>query len=600
MGRLRTRTGRLHALILSLGVLLTPTPPAQAAGVYHTVESDGLRIVMDSEWVGQTAPGYIPIRFDITNSGAPRTIDIVERGGRYNFGTRTAPYYGSPQQGRLSILQRLTVARGSRVYFTIPLPVSASNENYVFEVREDGEVIHNLGSYSVQGGVLPDRAGAILVFTGGTATSQAAEGWARSVSSGTGGAPAVIGSSRGKAPSLDVILEPQRLPTNWLGYTSLRALAIGGAEWQQLNDAQRNAVRTWVACGGDLLLVDGDLAEWRRSTSPAGTIAGETPSVPYLLGRVHAFTAEQLTTAGFEATLMTLPAGRDGSWALPANRAVDWNGTFEHGLRMPIGDYGQIHARAYVVILFLFALLIGPANYLILTKRRQQALLVVTVPLIALAFIGLLAGYVIAGEGLSVHARAATITLLDQGRQQAATRAAVSMYAAGRSPRGGMQVGRETAVILAGGATLPSETDVDLNQTQQIHGLVRARTPANIETVSLRSARERLVVHRQGDRIDVVNGLGATIRNLTLNSGSARYRLASPLGNGERRVLEPTGVVGSPVGAAHPYAVRYTPMMQLPAESYVAVLDRSPFWQAGVDSVIEHDSVHVVMGLLEP
>ena len=594
MGRLRMRTARVHALILSLAVLLTPVSAAHAAGVYRTVESDGLRIVMDGDWVNQTAPGYIPIRFDITNAGDARTIEIVERGGRYDM--RGGPYVPS-RQGRQSIVQRLTLARGSRVYFTIALPVSASNENYVFEIRQDGEVLHNLGSYSVQSGVLPDRAGAVLVAAGGTAMGQAAEGWARSV---VGGAVPVIGTSRGTAPSLDLILEPQRLPTNWLGYTSLRALAIGGAEWQQLSDAQRSAVRTWVACGGDLLLVDGDLAEWQRSAAPAGMIAGETPSVPYLLGRVHAFTSQQLTTAGFEATLMALPAGRDGSWALPVNRALDWNGTFEHGLRMSIGEFGQIHARAYVVILFLFAMLIGPANYFILTKRRQQALLVVTVPVIALAFIALLAGYVVAGEGLSVHARAATITLLDQGRQQAATRAAVSMYAAGRSPRGGMQFGRETAVILAGGATLPPDTDMDLSETQQIHGLVRARTPANVETVSLRSARERLVVHRQGDRIEVVNGLGATIRDLTVHSGTARYRLASPLGNGERRALEPTAVVGSPVGAAHPYAARYTGMMQLPAESYVAVLDRSPFWQSGVDSLIEHDSVHVVMGLLEP
>ena len=97
-----------------------------------------------------------------------------------------------------------------------------------------------------------------------------------------------------------------------------------------------------------------------------------------------------------------------------------------------------------------------------------------------------------------------------------------------------------------------------------------------------------------------MNGLGATIRTLTLHSGSAQYRLASPLGNGERRALEETAVVTSPVGTAHPYATRYTPMMQLPAESYVAVLDRSPFWQAGLEAVTEHDSVHVVMGLLEP
>src|SRR5262245_57994543 len=134
MSRLRMRTARVQALILGLGVLLTPVSAAHAAGVYRTVESDGLRIVMDGEWVMQAAPGYIPIRFDITNFGAPRAIDIVARGGRYNYATRGAPYYSpAPQQGRLTVLQRVTLARGSRVYFTIPLPVSASNESYVFE-----------------------------------------------------------------------------------------------------------------------------------------------------------------------------------------------------------------------------------------------------------------------------------------------------------------------------------------------------------------------------------------------------------------------------------------------------------------------------------
>jgi hypothetical protein len=265
---------------------------------------------------------------------------------------------------------------------------------------------------------------------------------------------------------------------------------------------------------------------------------------------------------------------------------------------MPIGDYGQIHARAYLVMLFLFALLIGPANYLVLTRRRQQALLVVTVPAIAFAFIVLLAGYVVAGEGLGVHARAASITLLDQGRQQAATRTAVSMYAAGRSPRGGMRFGRDTAVVLGGGAPLVPEMAMDLTETQHMEGFVRARTPANFETVALRPARERLVVHRDGDRVDVVNGLGVTIRNLTLHSRARRYRLAAPLRNGERRTLEPASVVDPPVGAGHPYAARFVAMGP-EEESYVAVLDRSPFWQSGTD-VTEHDSVHVVIGVLEP
>jgi len=58
--------------------------------------------------------------------------------------------------------------------------------------------------------------------------------------------------------------------------------------------------------------------------------------------------------------------------------------------------------------------------------------------------------------------------------------------------------------------------------------------------------------------------------------------------------------VKSPVSPTHPYFKRFSSLMQQPDESYVAVLTRSPFWQPGVASVTEHDSVHVVVGILEP
>ena len=604
-----TCAARIQALALIVVVILAPVRAAHAAGVYRPFEADGLRIVFDSEWITQAAPGYIPIRIDITNTTRPRTIEIVDRGNRHMFpgavvGFPRTARAGGIQRGTLSLVQRLTLARGSRVYLTIPVPVSAQTENYNFEIREDGELLQSLGSYSIQSGVLPDRASVLMVANDSSALAQAAQGWARSgYSTATGVVGGVVVGSPatgGRMPAFDILLEPQRLPNNWLGFTSLRAVLIGPAEWQLLSDGQRTALRTWVACGGDLLLIDGDLAEWRRpGASPEAASSGVT-SVPYLLGRVHAFTSEQVTTAGLQSTLMTLPSGRDTNWALPANRASDWNGTLEQGLRMAIPGVGLIHARAYILMLLLFAVLIGPVNFFVLWKRRQQALLVLTVPVIALSFIVLLAGYVVAGEGFGVHARAATITLLDQGRQQAATRATVSMYAAGRSPRGGVVFSRDTAVIPSGGTDIIPELAVDLTDTQRMNGLVRARTPANFETVAFRPARERLVVHRQGDRIEVVNGLGETVRDLTLYSRSVYYRLASPLGNGERGALVRASVVNTPVGAGHPYFPRFASMMQLPHESYVAVLARSPFWQPGVESVSEHDSIHMVVGILEP
>jgi hypothetical protein len=73
--------------------------------------------------------------------------------------------------------------------------------------------------------------------------------------------------------------------------------------------------------------------------------------------------------------------------------------------------------------------LIGPVNYIYLWRKRQQVLLVLTVPLISAAFIALVAGYGLLSEGFDVNARAVTFTVLDQNskaRRNACQRFALS------------------------------------------------------------------------------------------------------------------------------------------------------------------------------
>ena len=97
-------------------------------------------------------------------------------------------------------------------------------------------------------------------------------------------------------------------------------------------------------------------------------------------------------------------------------------------------------------ILFVFSLLIGPVNYWLLWRKRQQVLLVLTAPVISAIFILLLAGYVVAGEGLGVRGRAVTFTMLDQVRKQASTRATMWLYAAGMTPSSGLRFARDGGV----------------------------------------------------------------------------------------------------------------------------------------------------------
>ena len=87
--------------------------------------------------------------------------------------------------------------------------------------------------------------------------------------------------------------------------------------------------------------------------------------------------------------------------------------------------------------------------------------------------------------------RVVSFTLLDQASGQAATREAVSLYAAGGAPSGGLRFPRDVAIFPTplDGAPLPGET-LDLSELQQFSsGFLQARTPTNFETISVRAAR---------------------------------------------------------------------------------------------------------------
>lgn len=592
----------VHAALL---VPLILCGDAQAAGVYRTVEIEGLRIGIDADWVMQTAPGYLPVRLDITNLSEARVIQILERGTRF-----TSPYFpalGRPtglrySHGSMTVRREVTLARGARIRFALTVPVFATSENFQFEVREEGALLASLGSMGLQSSLPPAEAGALLIAAPSSPLAARAAGWVRPVVSPAAARMMTTppGAAAYKSPPLDLVLEPARVPATWLAFTSLRAVVLGTHDWDALTREQQDALRSWVACGGDLLIVDGEVPRAFHTAAPGAVPAG-VGAVPFFLGHVHRVQSADLDASGLEMTLTGLMSLRDANWSLPANRAAGWNASGTRGFRQPIDGVGTVRARVYLSILLLFSLLIGPVNYLFLHRHRRQALIVVTTPILAVLFLVVLGGYVVIGEGFGLHLRSATLTVLDQSRQAAATRASVSMYAAGRTPSAGLQFSRETAVFPLGGVASNEDLHLNLTNAQEFSsGLVRARTPVNFETASFRTARERLVVTRTAEGLQVVNGLGGTVRQLLVFAGDRPYRLPSPLDAQGRATLAPSATSQMVLDPLHPMVSRFDGVMtRQPAGSYLAVLDRSPFWDPGAERTDERGSLHVVLGFLE-
>ncbi len=578
--------------------------PSSAAAEYRTIEAEGLRIIFDSDWPSRMAPGYLPVRFDITNASGPREIEIIGNGNRFFRGR------GSTQIGS-SVRQVVRLERGSRVRLTIPIPVYADSESMRFEIREDGRLIERLNYAGYMSRSPGEHASVLIVANAGGLLASAAVGWVRTtpgppmgLRSGGAGSVAVIprpGPSVAM-PSLDYTLVPARLPENWLGYTSVRAVIIAAPEWSELTEAQKSALLTWTACGGDLFFADAGI----EALFPPGQAPPAPPGSTraYFFGRIHLTTVDAITSAGLTKTLTDARALQDANWSLPANGGAHWTSMGPRGFRLPIPGTAGVPARAYLVILIAFAVIIGPINYWLLYRARRQVLFVLTTPLISLVFIGLLGGYVLAGEGVNVRARAVTFTMIDQARKQAASRASLTLYAAAMTPRGGLRFGREEAVYALGSDGEGSRESLALDLTDEqrfVSGAIHARTPNNLETIAFRPARERLEFNRDGNAIQVVNGLGERLEALVYRDGASVYTLSEPLGPGERAVLRLGAVaLGRIVQQGNLLSARFEHLLQRqPTGSYFAVLERSPFWNPGLTGVDERDSYHVVFGWVD-
>ena len=571
---------RLSALLI---VLLAGVIPV--AGEVRTVDVEGLKITIDSDWGQRTSPGYLPVRFDITNSGEPRVIEIVGFGTRYMRGPRSA------QPGSINVRQAVRLARGDRVKLTIVTPVFADNENIRFEIQEEGRTLERFTYIGFQSRINPANASALIVADPATEFGRSAPGWVRKVTAPGGRT----------SPSIDFVLDPTRLPHNWLGYTSLRGVVLGPGEWQQLADDQKTALLTWTSAGGDLFFLDGSL----DALLPA--MKGATNDTPppavraYFFGRIHLLTSAGASSAGLASVLSTAAQQQDSNWALPVNTPKDWATIADGGFRLPIPGIAGVPARTYLMILLVFTAVVGPLNYWFLRRKGQQVLLILTAPLISVVFILLLGGYVLAGEGIGVRVRAVTFTMIDQARRQAVTRGSISLYAAGMSPRGGLRFSRDTAIFPLGrdGNGGREALLLDLSDGQRFSaGLLPARSPANLEQVVVRPARERLNITRDSTGVSVVNGLGSRVVTLLYREGDTIYSLAEPLLAGATarlvpRRLEAATVVPTdlPLSARLLYLVEHQP-----AGSYLAVLDGSPFWDPGVTAITERESFHLVLG----
>ncbi|TWU22823.1 hypothetical protein [Bythopirellula polymerisocia] len=364
----------------------------------------------------------------------------------------------------------------------------------------------------------------------------------------------------------------------------------------------------------------------------------------YGMGTVTAFTGPFIDRVDVEGTswaiTQSLLSDRLSWTRRHGNNPDEGNQNFNDWL---IPEVGTAPVTAFQVLLTLFVLGIGPANYIFLKRREQLPYLLFTVPAAAVGTILLLLVYSFVSDGFGVIVRARSFTLLDQNSRTAASWARLSYYA-GIAPAEGLEVPATTVVypILpssrAGNRRLirsyaQQRRVLHWNGSQKLsEGWLASRTPTQYLTISSRESQKQIEFQAVEDGLQAKNQLGVNIHTLVVVDAEGRFYLAEDLPNNESLLLPPSTQVQAitklrklfsdqlpqfPAGTVEsltasedilsyplPQNLMETQLAAISSavspgwspRSYVAITDRGMDLSLGLEDISEVGSFHVIRG----
>ncbi len=536
------------AVVLAAAGFLACARTAWAIGDETTRRQDDVVLTVNSKWAGNGNGGYYPVRIRVVNKGKSRNLTFRLAGS----------YEKLPE-----VEQSVGAEQNATVRFTLLMPMVSEAGNATLRVYSDGRELEDL-SQSIELPEVPyetsDHPALVVISPTNVDCDRFEDGVAAVLTAPTSG----YGAS-----SDHEVVGTVLLPEAWLGYSGVDFVAISLKALESLSAEHRSALLKWVDCGGNLIVYEvGEQASelerilefskrsfagtgWevsdpgRRRTeilpdseggrpvavadhesSQTGEVQGQDVwSVSadtfvrrdMMLGQVYAFRDNP-----FPGTI------HDWGWFLRTADPMRYQWSSRHGVsgRRPHDEFlaflipgiDSVPVYAFLVLITLFTVVIGPLNYLFFWKRKQLYMLVLTIPAIALVTSLSLFLYSAVSHGFGTKSRTRSITYLDQRNNTAVTQARIALWA-GLAPSGGLQFSPETAVIPVWNSDSQFQAGrVNWSQTQSLtSGWLRSRTRTQFATISHRIERARLEVRSSsGGKLSVANGLEWGIEKLLI------------------------------------------------------------------------------------
>jgi hypothetical protein len=487
-------------------------------------------------------------------------------------------------------------------------------------------------------------------------------------------------------------IEPLMLPNSWTDYSGVDVVMTALRTLADLESDKRAAIVEWAHAGGVLVIYDvgsaaqdseelarllnvPSAAKW-KAANPQQRIEYQVPGTAFqggqhdevqvifpeaesrwrfspdafaahdvLLGRIYAFRDNPFpgTASDWAWWLGTVPE-EISSWetrtgALPRRS----NQSFFNFL---IPGVTSVPVYAFLALMTIFTVVIGPLNYIFLRRRKRTYLLLLTIPVIAFVTSLTLFVYSTLAYGFSVSSRTRSLTVLDQRINRSVSLSRLSLFA-GMAPSEGLKFSPETAVypmwapLQFGQSQFESGRVIWGEQQELADGWLRSRTRTQFTTVQHRTERGRLEVESKSENALVLaNGLEWDIAGILWADETGQLYVGDALpagGTGEldrvrdatfaeqllrfENLLEENGKLEVPddiqeskqpelglmeVKIQKFLAIRQTGNNQAPESfrpvpilgprTYLAVLAERPGIELGLDDTTEHAGYHLLLG----
>jgi hypothetical protein len=323
-------------------------------------------------------------------------------------------------------------------------------------------------------------------------------------------------------------------PNHWLSYTRFDAVVLTEAEFAAMTPIVRGTIEDYLRAGGNLtVLGEPELPEsWTRDSKES---IQEGTRFRLGLGCLT-------ITPDLRKDFASLRSDWENSAELFSSAANDilFDRSEAHDM-LPLIDSVGVPLRLVLLLILVFAILIGPVNVLILKRLKRRIWLLWTVPLMAVFFSTIVFFSTFLVEGFQTRSRSRTLTVLDQRAGKAISLGMIGFYAP-LTPGGGLNFETNTCLLpvlqdRGGGDRLALDWSTDQNLAD---GWINSRVPCHFFFRKCDSRKERITVDFSGEQPSAVNGLGIDLDELIVADGEGRIYHATDIVAGEKVVLGET------------------------------------------------------------